>query len=252
MTTSTPASTTNLAWVDSLKEQLSGRVIVPGDADYDAARVVMAGHVDRHPAAIASVANAKDVAIVIGIARENALPLAVRSGGHDGAGLSVSEGGVVIDLRDMKRIDIDPTGPNGLGRDRPDRLRGRPGCSRARPGPRLRRHRLSGHRRHHARRRYRLSGPQARADHRQPAGRGDRDRRRRDPATLTPTTTRTSSGRSAVAAATSGLRRASCTGSIRPRRSSAGSWSCPAPPRPWPASLPRRGRARESCPRSPT
>ena len=77
MTTSTMA-TKEQTWLGRLQDQLSGRVIVPGDADYDEARTVMAGHVDRHPAAIARVANAADVASVVGIAREDALPLAVR------------------------------------------------------------------------------------------------------------------------------------------------------------------------------
>ena len=95
-------------WVDDLRARLTGRVIVPTDADYEKARTVMAGHVERYPAAIARVANATDVATVIKVARKHGIEVAVRSGGHDGEGASVVDSGVVIDLRDMKKIEIDP------------------------------------------------------------------------------------------------------------------------------------------------
>src|SRR3712207_5717156 len=102
-TTQAPAT-----WIEQLRARLTGRLITPGDVDYDKARTVMAGFVDRYPAAIARVANASDVPTVIKIARKNGLEIAVRSGGHDGLGASVVDAGVVIDLRDMKNIDIDP------------------------------------------------------------------------------------------------------------------------------------------------
>jgi FAD/FMN-containing dehydrogenase len=94
-------------WVQSLRERLTGRLIAPTDPDYEAARTVVAGDVDAHPAAIARVAGAADVATVIAVARDHGLELAVRSGGHDSAGNSTTDGGVVIDLRDMKRLEID-------------------------------------------------------------------------------------------------------------------------------------------------
>jgi hypothetical protein len=59
------SGTTEKAWVDGLRRRLAGRLITPGDEDYDSARVVMVGHVDRHPDAIARVANAGDVATVM-------------------------------------------------------------------------------------------------------------------------------------------------------------------------------------------
>ncbi len=86
--------------------KLNGRVIAPGDAEYDAARTVYHGGIDRRPAAIARVANAADVARVVSLARETGLELAVRSGGHSPAGYGVSDGGIVLDLADMKRLDI--------------------------------------------------------------------------------------------------------------------------------------------------
>jgi FAD/FMN-containing dehydrogenase len=95
---------------DQLREGLEGRVIAPGDADYDEARVVVMGGVDKHPAAIVRVANAQDVAWVVNFARETGAELAVRCGGHSGAGHSTTEGGIVIDLRDLKEIDLDVGG----------------------------------------------------------------------------------------------------------------------------------------------
>jgi FAD/FMN-containing dehydrogenase len=96
--------------ISELRATLSGRVITPGDVDYDAARAVFYGGNDRRPALIARVANAADVARVIKLARTSGLEIAVRSGGHSAAGHSVTEGGVVIDLADMKGLMIDPEG----------------------------------------------------------------------------------------------------------------------------------------------
>ena len=92
----------------TLADQLKGRVIEPGHPDYDAARTVFYGDVDRRPSAIVKVANADDVARAIAHAREDGLEFAVRSGGHSVAGHSTTEGGIVIDLTDMKRLEIDP------------------------------------------------------------------------------------------------------------------------------------------------
>jgi FAD/FMN-containing dehydrogenase len=99
-----------MATLDELRAGLSGRPITPTDAEYEAARVVMEGTADLHPAVIVRVANADDVARVIRYARETGAELAVRSGGHSGAGHGTTEGGAVIDLRDMKGLEIDPDG----------------------------------------------------------------------------------------------------------------------------------------------
>ena len=96
--------------IPDLRASIHGRVIAPDDPEYDKARTVVAGGIDRHPAVIVRVADAEDVATVIALARETGLELAVRSGGHSGAGHCVTEGGIVLDLADMKALDIDVAG----------------------------------------------------------------------------------------------------------------------------------------------
>jgi FAD/FMN-containing dehydrogenase len=93
--------------ITKLRSSFPGRVIAPKDADYDKARTVFYGGVDKHPAVIIRVANAKEVAQVIALARETGLELAIRSGGHSNAGHSVTEGGILLDLSEMKDIQID-------------------------------------------------------------------------------------------------------------------------------------------------
>jgi FAD/FMN-containing dehydrogenase len=93
-----------------LADTLKGRAITPDDPDYDDARRVFSGAIDRRPAFIARVADADDVATVIRAARESGQELAVRSGGHSGAGHGVSEGGIVLDLAELNRLEIDAEG----------------------------------------------------------------------------------------------------------------------------------------------
>jgi FAD/FMN-containing dehydrogenase len=94
--------------IPQLADDFKGRVIAPDDPDYDSARTVFPGAIDRRPAAIVRVADATDVARVIALARETGLELAVRSGGHSSAGHGVSEGGLVLDLSEMRSLEIDP------------------------------------------------------------------------------------------------------------------------------------------------
>jgi FAD/FMN-containing dehydrogenase len=86
---------------------LNGRVIRPADVGYDQARTVFYGGIDRRPAMIVRVADSVDVSRVIALARETGTELAVRSGGHSIAGHGVSDGGIVIDLSDMRALQID-------------------------------------------------------------------------------------------------------------------------------------------------
>ena len=109
--------------IQQLRDNLSGRVIAPDDAEYDQARTVFVGGIDRRPAVIVRAANAADVSYIVSLARETGLELAVRSGGHSSAGHSVVDGGIVLDLKDMKALEIDAERPHGLGRDRVDRRR---------------------------------------------------------------------------------------------------------------------------------
>ena len=96
--------------ISKLRAEVTGRVSAPGDADYDEVRVVPNGAVDARPAVIVRPTDAGDVSYVVGVARESGLPLAVRGGGHSGAGHSMVDGGIVIDLRDMRALDIDVDG----------------------------------------------------------------------------------------------------------------------------------------------
>jgi FAD/FMN-containing dehydrogenase len=89
-------------------EGFSGEQLRPGDAGYDDARVVWNGLFDRHPALIARCLSTDDVVAAVNYGRENDLTIAVRSGGHSAAGHSSVDDGLVIDLTQMKRIDVDP------------------------------------------------------------------------------------------------------------------------------------------------
>jgi hypothetical protein len=86
-----------------------GRLIGPADAEYDEARKVYNAMIDRRPALIAKCTDADDVAQVVTFARHHDQLLAVRGGGHNGAGLGTCDDGIVIDLSGLKDIDIDPS-----------------------------------------------------------------------------------------------------------------------------------------------
>lgn len=89
-------------------DHFAGRVVTADDPDYDTTRAVFYGDVDKHPAAIVRVANADDVARAIAAAQRGGYEIAVRSGGHSVVGHSSTEGGLVIDVRDLSKIDVDP------------------------------------------------------------------------------------------------------------------------------------------------
>lgn len=84
-----------------------GRLIRPADADYDAARRVWNGAIDRRPALIVRCAEPADAAIALRYGREHGLPIAIRGGGHNVAGSAVCDGGVVIDFSEMRAANID-------------------------------------------------------------------------------------------------------------------------------------------------
>jgi FAD/FMN-containing dehydrogenase len=85
-----------------------GDVIVPDDDDYDDARAVWNGTVDRRPRLIARCRGTADVAAAVRFARDRDLEIAVRGGGHNVAGTAVCDGGIVIDLSAMRAVSVDP------------------------------------------------------------------------------------------------------------------------------------------------
>jgi FAD/FMN-containing dehydrogenase len=99
--------TLNPGAIATLREAITGNVITPTDPEYDLARAVWNGMIDRRPALVVRCATAGDVIAAVSYASTHNLQVAVRGGGHSVAGLSTCEGGIVIDLSPMKRIDVD-------------------------------------------------------------------------------------------------------------------------------------------------
>jgi FAD/FMN-containing dehydrogenase len=92
----------------ALSDAVSGRVVLPADAAYDAVRAGVNGMIDRRPAAIVRISSAADAAAAIASARRHDLPLAIRSGGHSAPGHGCCDDGIVIDCRDLKGAELDP------------------------------------------------------------------------------------------------------------------------------------------------
>jgi hypothetical protein len=95
--------------IASLQQRLRGRLIQPGDADYDSARALYNGMIDKRPRLIVRAVNAGDVITAVNFARDEGLLLAIRGGGHNGPGLGSCDNGLVIDLSTMKSVHVDPT-----------------------------------------------------------------------------------------------------------------------------------------------
>jgi FAD/FMN-containing dehydrogenase len=93
---------------DPLRAKLRGALIQPADADYESARKVYNGMIDKRPAAIVRCANVADVIEAVNFGRTNGLLIAIRGGGHNGGGLGTCDDGLVIDLSRMKGIRVDP------------------------------------------------------------------------------------------------------------------------------------------------
>jgi FAD/FMN-containing dehydrogenase len=94
--------------VSALSRAVAGRVVVPGDGDYDLVRAGFNGMIDRRPAAIVRIASDADAAAAIAFARRHDLPLAIRSGGHSAPGHGCCDDGIVIDCRDLQATEVDP------------------------------------------------------------------------------------------------------------------------------------------------
>lgn len=93
---------------DALGKELNGNITKQGDSGYHKLRIGWNGFFDKYPAAVARCKNSDDVARCIRFVKEHNLEFSVRSGGHDYAGKSICDGGLVIDLSGMNSIEIDP------------------------------------------------------------------------------------------------------------------------------------------------
>jgi FAD/FMN-containing dehydrogenase len=94
--------------VAELKGDLKGPVIQPANTEYEDARAIFNAMIERRPAIIAQCTDPDDVATAIQFARDLQLEIAVRGGGHSVAGMSLTDGGLVIDLRRMNDVTVDP------------------------------------------------------------------------------------------------------------------------------------------------
>ena len=92
---------------DELLASFSGSLIEPGDDGYEEARRVHNGMIDKRPALIARCLTTADVIDAVNLGREEGLEISVRGGGHNVAGMAVTEGGLMIDLASMKGIHVD-------------------------------------------------------------------------------------------------------------------------------------------------
>jgi FAD/FMN-containing dehydrogenase len=91
-----------------VEPRIEGQLLHPGDDGYERARHVFNGMVDRRPSLIARCAGTADVVSMVDFARETGAPLSIRGGGHSVAGNAVADGGVMIDLSDLRSVRVDP------------------------------------------------------------------------------------------------------------------------------------------------
>jgi FAD/FMN-containing dehydrogenase len=99
--------TLDAARVKSLSDGFAGKVLLPSDESYEAARMVHNGLIDRRPAVIAQCHGTSDIVAAVRFATAEGLEISIRGGGHNVAGRCVTEGGVMIDLSGMRAIDVD-------------------------------------------------------------------------------------------------------------------------------------------------
>lgn len=97
----------NESTIKNFKDALRGEVILPENDTYDEVRKVYNGMIDKHPAVIAKCHNAADVVTSVNFGRENNLLISIRGGGHNAGGLGICDNGLVIDLSNLKDIQVD-------------------------------------------------------------------------------------------------------------------------------------------------
>lgn len=101
----TPIDPLDVSW---LEERFGGPVLTPRAPGYDDARAIFNSMIDRRPAVVAQCETNADVSAALRFARDRGLEIAVRSGGHSVAGAGLSEGGIVLDMRRMNTVSVDP------------------------------------------------------------------------------------------------------------------------------------------------
>src|SRR6266566_1371626 len=102
-------ATLNPEETQAFQEGLRGQVLRPGDPSYDDARALWNGLIDRRPALIVQCSGAADVVDAVNFAREQNLLVSIKGGGHNVAGNAVNDGGLVIDLSQMRGVHVDPS-----------------------------------------------------------------------------------------------------------------------------------------------
>ena len=92
---------------EDLRGRLRGLLLLPGEGGYDEARAIWNAMIDRRPALIARCLGVADVVACVNFAREHALPLSIKGGGHNISGLAVSDGGLMLDMSLMRGVWVD-------------------------------------------------------------------------------------------------------------------------------------------------
>ncbi len=104
----TPVRNLNATAIEQFASQVRGKIIFPGDPDYDASRKVYNAMIDKHPGMIVKCVDVADVIHSVNFGRENGLLVSVRGGGHNAGGLGLCDDGLVIDLSGIKFVLVDP------------------------------------------------------------------------------------------------------------------------------------------------
>jgi FAD binding domain/Berberine and berberine like len=94
--------------IEMFKQEFRGRAVLPDESDYDLARQIWNASIDKHPGLIARCSDTGDVVRAVQFARENQILVSIRGGGHNVAGRALCDDGIVIDLSEMIRVDVDP------------------------------------------------------------------------------------------------------------------------------------------------